>query len=72
LRAAVTINVAEGIPKLYRGGDRAEIIWTDEELARFRTTAIAMGLEHVADAADLACGTGLRRHDLVTLTGPPR
>jgi hypothetical protein len=28
LRARVRVNVAPGIPQLYRGADRAEIIWT--------------------------------------------
>jgi hypothetical protein len=36
LRSKVTINVAEQIPQLYRNGSRAEIVWTDEALQKFR------------------------------------
>ncbi len=64
LRARVTVNVAAGIPTLYKGGQRAEIIWTDADLAAFLATAKTP----VADAVRLASMTGLRRGDLCGLT----
>jgi integrase len=67
-RAAVRVNVAEGIRALYRGGARAEIIWTDEDIASFTAKAIELGQRHIADGIQLAALTGLRRADLVTLT----
>lgn len=68
LRGKVLINVAADIPNLYRGGDRAEIIWTDDELARFALKAAEMNLRAASDGLRLATMTGLRREDLVTLT----
>ncbi len=67
-RAAVRVNVADGIRALYRGGARAEIIWTDDDIATFTAKAIERGQEHIADGLRLAALTGLRRADLVTLT----
>ncbi|OYY72416.1 tyrosine-type recombinase/integrase [Sphingomonas sp. 28-63-12] len=64
LRARVNVNVAAGIPKLYHGGERAEIIWTEDELTRLADHASA----DVIDGVRLACLTGLRRADLVALT----
>ena len=64
LRGRVTVNVAAGIPRLYQGGERAEIIWTADDIACFRKSAS----QPVQDAIELACLTGLRRADLVTLT----
>lgn len=64
LRGRVTVNVASGIPQLYRGGNRAEIIWTDEDLDRF----IAKAPQPVSDAIRLAAFTGLRRADLAGLS----
>lgn len=66
LRSLVLINVAKGIPALYRGGNRAEIVWTDDDIATFIKTAKKE--EHIADGLRLAALTGLRRQDLVTLT----
>ncbi len=63
LRGQVTINVAEGIPTLYAGGDRADVIWTDQDFAHF----LAVAKTPVADAVRLAAMTGLRRADLVAL-----
>lgn len=68
LRGKVLINVAAGVPNLYGGGDRAEIVWTDDEMEKFCTKAKEMGLTATADALRLAATTGLRREDLVTLT----
>jgi integrase len=68
LRGLVTINVAKGIPQLYRGGNRAEIVWTDEDLGAFAAEAKRQNKQHVLDAARLASLTGLRRGDLTTLT----
>ena len=67
-RAAVRFNVAEGIRAIYHGGARAEIIWTDDNIAAFSAKAIELGQEHIADGLHLAALTGLRRADLVTLT----
>lgn len=67
LRGKVTINAAEGIPRLYRNGARAEIIWTDEDLKSFASASQELGLEHVNDGVRLAALTGLRREDLITL-----
>lgn len=68
LRSAVLINVARGIPTLYRGGNRAEIIWTDDDIAKFIETAKKEEQPYIGDGLRLAALTGLRRQDLVTLT----
>ena len=68
LRGSVSLNAASGIPTLYRNGQRAEIVWTDEEMIRFAETAERMGRAHITDGLRLAALTGLRRADLVTLT----
>ena len=68
LRGKVHINAASGIPSIYRGGDRAEIIWTEDEIAAFCVKASELGLDHAADGLRLAATTGLRRDDLVSLT----
>lgn len=68
LRGKVLTNVASDIPALYLGGDRAEIIWTDDEIARFTSKASEMGNPAASDGLRLAALTGLRREDLVTLT----
>jgi len=68
LRGKVLTNVASDIPALYQGGDRAEIIWTDDEIARFTLKASEMGNPAASDGLRLAALTGLRREDLVTLT----
>lgn len=67
LRGRVTINVAAGIPALYRNGQRAEIIWTDDDMQRFTAAAAELKREHIADGMRLAALSGLRRADLVTL-----
>lgn len=68
LRGKVSINVAEGIPQLYRNGSRAEIIWTDDDILAFGLAAKELAMDHVHDGVRLAALTGLRREDLVTLT----
>jgi integrase len=68
LRGHVTINVAAGIPTLYRPIGREEIIWTDDDLDQFAVAAIAVNRPHLIDAVWLACLTGLRKADLVALT----
>jgi integrase len=68
LRARVLINVADGIPTLYRGGDRAEIIWTLEDMDRFAWQAAKDDMAHVTDGLRLDSLTGLRRADLVTVS----
>ena len=68
LRARVTLNVASGVPQLYRGADRSSIIWTEEDMARFRHSALALGLGHVGDVLELAALTGFRRADLAAVT----
>lgn len=68
LRGKVGINVAEGIPQLYRNGARAEIIWTDSDIEKFYASSRALGMEHLYDGLRLAALTGLRRADIVSLT----
>lgn len=68
LNARVLLNVADGIPTLYRGGQRAEIIWTDEDMDRFAWAAVREDRAHIVDGLWLAALTGMRRADLVTVT----
>lgn len=68
LHGRVLANVANGIPHLYKGGDRAEIIWTDDDIERFTIAALTLDKVQVLDGLWLAALTGLRRQDLVTLT----
>jgi hypothetical protein len=68
LRGLVEINVASGIPSLYRNGARAEIIWTNDDIDRFVAKAHELGRPQIADGLRLAALTGLRRADLVSLT----
>lgn len=68
LRGRVSINIAAGIPSLYKGGQRAEIVWTEDELLRFHDAAKSLGKTYASDGLRLAAATGLRRDDLVTLT----
>lgn len=63
LHGWVTTNIAANIPRLYRPGTRAEIIWHPDEIERF----CAAAPQHVADGMRLAAMTGLRRADLVAL-----
>lgn len=68
LRGKVSINVARGIPALYKGGERADIIWTADDIARFEAEATKADLPQMIDGLRLAAATGLRRQDLVSLT----
>ncbi|KKC24360.1 tyrosine-type recombinase/integrase [Sphingomonas sp. SRS2] len=68
LRGRVIFNAAAKIPQLYRNGQRAEIIWTDDDIARFTAKAAELGSTHIVDGLRLAALTGLRRADLATLT----
>jgi integrase len=68
LRGRVLLNVAVGIPTLYRGGKRAEIVWTEVDIQRFAAEAEKQGLQHVIDGLRLCALTGLRREDLVTVS----
>ena len=68
LRAKVTVNVAAGIPSLYHGADRAEIIWLPEDMDAFMLAALQRGRPEVIDALWLAALTGMRRADLAGLT----
>lgn len=68
LRAKVLLNVAADVPGIYRAADRAEIIWTEDDLERAKASAIALHRESVMDAIRLACLTGFRRGDLAALT----
>jgi integrase len=56
-------NPCEGIKALY-SSDRAEIIWTDADIARIKQVASP----EVGHAIDLAAATGLRRGDLLRLS----
>lgn len=68
LRGRVTMNVAANIPQLYRNGQRAEIVWTDSDMANFAEVAERLGQSHITDGLRLAALTGLRRADFVALT----
>jgi len=68
LKGKVLTNVAADIPSLYTSGDRAEIIWTEEDLSRFRERAEQTNMLSAWYGLLLAVSTGLRREDLVTLT----
>ena len=59
----LTVNPCEGIKALY-SADRAEIIWTDADIARIK----AVGSSELGHAIDLASTTGLRRGDLMRVS----
>lgn len=63
VQGRLALNVADGIPNLYKGGNRAAIVWTPEDIALLRPTLPTQ----LQDALDLARFTGLRRGDLVKL-----
>ncbi len=67
LQGRVSINVAKGIPQLYKNGTRAEIVWTDLDLTKFADASRELDAAHVNFAVRLAALTGLRREDLVSL-----
>ncbi len=59
----LSLNIAEGIPALYKTGQRAGIIWTPEDRATFAKVA----RPDVAQAVEFACLTGFRRADLIAV-----
>jgi len=69
LRGKVLINVAEGVPALCgkNHADRAEIIWTTDDLLLFEKAASELDMLPAWDALRLAITSGLRRDDLATL-----
>lgn len=70
LRSLVKINVADGVPALWQGGNREEIIWLPEDCTAFDCARIGRQTtpQWLVDARRLAEFTGLRRADLVGLT----
>ncbi|MEX4006902.1 tyrosine-type recombinase/integrase [Neoaquamicrobium sediminum] len=60
---AIASNPCEGIKQLY-SNNRAEIIWTEDDIAQLRAKAP----EQVMFAVDLAAATGLRVSDLLRLS----
>ena len=62
LTGALSHNFAEGIPSLYKGGNRAAIVWTPAEIETWQNAP-----QQVRDAVNLARLTGLRRGDLIAL-----
>ena len=61
-RGVLALNLAAGVPDLYTA-ERADRIWTGDDLARF----LAVASPAVGRALRLACLTGLRRGDLIDL-----
>lgn len=59
----ISANPCEGIKQLYRS-DRADLIWTDDDLAKIKAVCTA----EVAHIIDLASLTGLRAGDLGRLS----
>jgi integrase len=68
LRARVLINVAADVPAIYKGADRAEIIWTPADMDRAKAKAIELKRPRIFDAIELATLTGFRRADLIAVT----
>lgn len=64
----VSINVASDIPRLYKGGNRQEIVWLPYDMERFAAVAEEAKKPWINDGLRLAALTGLRLADLVTLT----
>jgi integrase len=57
-------NPCEGIKRVYTGGGRSEIIWSDADIGLLKKTCPI----EVAHAVDLAAATGLRLGDLIRLS----
>lgn len=68
LTGLIRLNVARDVPRLYSGADRAEIIWTADDIASFEAVATKHNRQGLIDGLRLAAVTGLRREDLITLT----
>ncbi|MBY9062632.1 hypothetical protein K7957_06780 [Sphingomonas yunnanensis] len=60
-------DVANEITKLYENGQRADIVWTEDDLNAFEAAAEPDD-RPVVDAISLDAATGLRRDDLAWLT----
>ena len=58
----------QDIPQLDRTGQRAEIVWTEEDVAASALSANILARPQLYDRLRNAALTGLRRADLVTLT----
>lgn len=65
LLGLVATNPAAGVPRLWKGGNREEIIWTAEDCAAFDATPKMP--QSLIDLRRLAEFTGLRRADLCAL-----
>lgn len=59
----ISSNPCEGIKQLY-SADRAEIIWTEADIARIKQTCAV----EIAHAVDVAAHTGLRLSDLLRVS----
>lgn len=68
LNGFVALNVAADIPQIAGASERGEIVWTDDDIARFTAKAIELDRPQLVDGIRLAALTGLRRADLVSLT----
>lgn len=68
LRARVQVNVAAGVPSLYRGADRAEILWTADDVDAFCRSALMLERPLLVDCLFLAAWTGMRLADLAAVT----
>lgn len=66
-RGLLKTNVAAGIRKIYKGGQREEIIWTEEDMKRFHAAALKYDRLPAWDVLRFAALSGLRREDLATL-----
>ncbi|MCT2398483.1 tyrosine-type recombinase/integrase [Novosphingobium mangrovi (ex Huang et al. 2023)] len=64
-RGHVSCNPAVAVKRLWKGGNREEIVWTEEDCRAFDT--IETVPQWLVDARRLAEFTGLRRSDLVAL-----
>jgi integrase len=62
-RGSLAGNPCHGIKRLYSGSSRADIVWSEADIARFKTVASP----EIGHAVDLASHTGLRLGDLVRL-----
>jgi integrase len=68
LRGHVSFNAAAEVPSIYRGGNRADIVWSEADIDRFCWWALKLNKPEMIDGIWLAALTGLRSADLVTVT----
>lgn len=61
-RGEIASNPADSVPKLYKGGNRADQVWEAAEIQRWQAAP-----QGIRDAFNLARLTGLRRTDLCAL-----